>query len=98
MGGGVPTLDGKGTSLGWGDLPCIVQVTYPGQGGYLSWNLERGVPTMDGGTYPGWGGGYLPWKGVRALDGGPYLGQGAWGGTYLGPGYTPPPNTEQTEQ
>ena len=54
-----------------------------GRGTYLRWGtyLGQGVPTFDGGTYPGWG--YLPWtgRGLPTLDGG-YLPQN--GGTYFG--------------
>ena len=55
-------------------LPC----SRWSKGGYLPW---WGVPTLDGGTYPRWGGGYLP---QLTRGGGYYLGQGR--GTYLGQG------------
>ena len=81
-GGGVPTLDGRGTYLGWE------------RGTLLGW--LKGIPTLDGlrgylpwmgwgGTNLGWGRRYLPWMGREYL---PWMGRGTYlewgGGTYLG--------------
>ena len=55
---GVPILDGEGLS------------TLDGVGGtYAGWGR---LATLDGGIYPRWGEGYLPWTGGRVptLDGG----------------------------
>ena len=59
----------------WIEVPTLdrgVRVTYLGQ--RVPTLNGEGVPTLDGGTYLGWG--YLPWMGVPTLDRGylPWMG------------------------
>ena len=62
LGQGVATLDGRVSTLDWGNYPGQGVPTFDGS------NLPLGVPILGGCTYLGWC--YLPWMGNN------YPGQG----------------------